>query len=356
MNTIALPNQVIALPNTERETTHTSRRRIGYHVYLSYYFHLFSSLSVADQKAIMYYHSIWHHDGYASDSSDDSILTPRIPVYYEITRAAAVKWQSYPIEMKSAWASRAALLNERPPNDGNFESIPAQLVDDENPESINGHIIIQSLSTDWVNLSRLLKNSLLPSTRITKREKQYRFGNEVVQLSFQKYRVFYLNHILKLSIFGYPLLSNLHPHEIILKKKREVILHIYSHDRASNLMTFGGVNACSIIKNGKRFLMSGKVNLMNTVGQSRIGYIIGENGNMLNVLLDGLCLNEDPFVCLERPLYNPDLGSFVITARNSASHEGETYQLSQIWPIRIKMNLHSGNSSFIYSTCTVNNE
>ena len=342
MNMIALPNQVIALPNTQREINHTSRQRIGYHVYLSYYFHLFSILSIADQKEIMYYHNIWYHDGYATDSSNNSILTPRCPVYYEITRAAAVKWRSYSIEMKTAWTTRAASLNERPPNDGNFESIPTQLVDDENPQSINGNIIIQSLSTDWVNLSRLLRNTLLPSTRITRREKQYRFGNEVVRLCFQKYRVFYLNYILKLSIFGYPLFSNLHPHEIVLRKKREVILHIYSHERASNLMTFGGVNACSIIKNGKRFLMSAKVNLKNTAGLNRIGYVIEENGNMLNVLLDGLCL-DDPFLCLERPLYNPDLGTFVFTDQNSASHEGETYQLSHIWPIRIKMNVHTSN-------------
>lgn len=355
MNTIALPNQVIALPRTQREITHTSRRRIGYHVYLSYYFHLFSSLSTTDQKEIMYLHSIWIRDGYATDSSDDSILTPRVPVYYEITRAAAMKWQSYSIEMKTAWTTRATSLNQQPPNDGNFESIPAQLVDDENSQSINSKIIIQSLSTDWVNLSRQFRNALLPSTRITRRHKQYRFGNEVVPLLFQKYRIFYLNYILKLSIFGYPLFSNLHHHEIILRKKRECILHIYSHERASNLMTFGGVNACSIIKNGKRFLMCGKVNLKNGDGKNRIGYIIEEDGDILNVLLDGLCIG-DPFVRLQRPVYNPDLGKFEFTNRNSGSHEGETYQLSHIWPIRIKMNVHTGNSSLIFSICTVDNE
>ena len=117
-------------------------------------------------------------------------------------------------------------------------------------------------------------------------------------------------------------------------------------------MTFGGVNACNIIKNGKRFLMCAKVNVKNRTGKSRIGYVIQEDGNILNVLLDGLCL-DDPFVRLQRPLYNPDLGKFVFTDQNSASHEGETYQLSHIWPIRIKMNVHTGNSSFIFSTCTV---
>jgi hypothetical protein len=355
MNTITLPNQVIALPHTPREINHTSRRRIGYHVYLSYYFHLFSILSTADQKEIMYNNSIWYCNGYATDSSDDSILTPRIPVYYEITRAAAMNWQSYSIEMKAAWSRRAASLNERPPNDGKFESIPAQLVDDENPRSINSNIIIQSLSTDWVNLSRLFRNALLPSTRITKRSKQYRFGNEIVTLSFQKYRVFYLNYILKLSIFGYPLFSNLHPYEIVHRKKRECIVHIYSHERASNLMTFGGVNACSIVKNGKRFLMCAKVNLKNRAGKNRIGYVIEEDGNVLNILLDGLCL-DDAFVCMQRPLYNPVLGKFVFTDQHSVRHEGETYQLSHIWPIRIKMNVHTGNSSFIFSTCTIDNE
>ena len=102
--------------------------------------------------------------------------------------------------------------------------------------------------------------------------------------------------------------------------------------------------------------MSGKVNLINSAGRNRVGYVIGENGNKLKVLLDGDSLHEDLIVLFERPLYDVDVGLFVLTDRHSASHEGETYQLSHIWPIRIKINTQSGKSSFIYSTCTVNNE
>ena len=347
-------DEIVELPNTKRELDHISRKRIGYHVYLSYYFVLFNKLTYDEKKSVMYLRRIWirNETSDVDSDSDDSVLTARTPQYYEITRAAALYWNSLSIQYKAAWTLRARALNSRPPNDGRFEKIPDQLiVDDDTTSSIHKNIIIQSLSSDWMNLTRLFKNAMIRfKMNIKTSTKIYRFGNDCVLLSSQSYKSFFLNYLLKVSIFGYPLFSLLLPHELIQTTKKQSILHLYSYQRVYNLFTFGGVSAATIKKNGKKLLCCCKVNLRKG-GKNIIGYVMEEDGNTLKVMLNGNTMDDD-LVDVERPLYDVVNGTFVFAVIGDSGTQSQIYQLSEIWPIRIKIDL-SGQSSFIINTCII---
>ncbi len=99
MNSINTPQQILHLSQSEKEINHPSQKRIGYHVYLSYYFKLFATLDNDDKRGIMIEYNIWEDE---DDISIDSTLTPRRPMYYEITRAAARRWNAMVPDVKDA--------------------------------------------------------------------------------------------------------------------------------------------------------------------------------------------------------------------------------------------------------------
>jgi hypothetical protein len=86
MNSINTPQQILNLPQSEKEINHSSQKQIGYHVYLSY-FKLFATLDNDDKRGVMIEYNVWEDED--DKMSIDSTLTPQRPMYYEITRAAA---------------------------------------------------------------------------------------------------------------------------------------------------------------------------------------------------------------------------------------------------------------------------
>ena len=73
-----------------------------------------------------------------------------------------------------------------------------------------------------------------------------------------------------------------------------------------------------------------------------IGYVLDEDPNQFHVEVEG----EENYVLVEKATYNYDQGRFEYPCRVEAG----TYQLTQIWPIRMKLN-STGQSSFLISYC-----
>ena len=168
----------------------------------------------------------------------------------------------------------------------------------------------------------------------------YKFGNEVVKLQGQKYRNFYVNYLLKLTIFGCPLYSNLLGHEIPYKTKKQAIVSFYSYKRMEETFDFGGLKATVFYKDQKKCLCCPKVNLKTRSGMNIIGYVMDEENDELRVKVEG----QDEYICMRRPEYDNENGKFMYSAECSGS-----YLLSEIWPVRIKLKI-SGQSSIIMST------
>ena len=102
MNVMSTPQDILSLPESQKESNHPSCDRIGYHVYLSYYFKLFNGLEQESKKAIMVRYEVWDDDDIDDDETRiDSTITPRYPVFYEISRAAARKWNQAELEWKN---------------------------------------------------------------------------------------------------------------------------------------------------------------------------------------------------------------------------------------------------------------
>mgnify|MGYP003335229803 CR=1 FL=1 len=99
---------------------------------------------------------------------------------------------------------------------------------------------------------------------------------EKAVLYSQSYLKFYMNPLLKLTIFSSPSFSNLEAYEIPYRTKKEVVVHVFSHRRIAELFTFGGLDASTKIKDEMKYKMCGKVNL-NKGGKNAIGYIVDED-------------------------------------------------------------------------------
>jgi hypothetical protein len=68
-------------------------------VYLSYYFYAYNKLSIEEKCRVMIQHNVWH--GQAEDDvSIDLTLTPQLPMYYEVCKAAACNWNSMEITLR----------------------------------------------------------------------------------------------------------------------------------------------------------------------------------------------------------------------------------------------------------------
>ena len=83
-------------------------------VHMSYYFILFSKLPYEVKRSVMYANRMWTQCNYSDteSNSNDSVLIPRMPNYYKITRATAQCWNSISIQHKATWNIRAAPMME----------------------------------------------------------------------------------------------------------------------------------------------------------------------------------------------------------------------------------------------------
>ena len=342
MNFFTSADQIMNMPISEKERNHPSRKRIAYHVFLSHFCAKVSSLSDREKKDTFRQLGIWRrpvYEGY--DSDDDSIMSVPKLATGDLMRAAGRVWRDHTgLDLKEAWKNRASALNLLPEMDGTFREIPEAL---EDPHTLEENTM-RALSLDWQNLALLFKqavfsgmNRLMGDSRAS-----YKFGNERVVVSTQSYRKFYMNYLLKLTLFGSPLYRyELNPHEVPYRSSKQTILHIYSHRRFCELFTYGGLNAGTIIKDGLKYMICAKANLRRG-RRNIIGYVLDEDPNQFHVEVEG----EENYVLVDKATYNYDQGRFEYPCRVEAG----TYQLTQIWPIRMKLN-STGQSSFLISYC-----
>ena len=339
MDRINTPKEVINLPRSEKEAHHHSRKRLGYHVYLSYYFKLFSELDIDSKRSVMIEYGIWQQD--EDDISIDSTLTPRLPICFEVSKAASRKWNSMAHNIKEAWKDRAKELNSRPSTDGRFATVPAAV-----DSSATQHIIT-SLSLEWINFVRIIKQSIINRKNVIQSsQRTYTFGRERLVLNKQVYKSFFLNHLLKVAIFGSPLFSTLWHHEIVHRTKKQTVIHMLSHRRLSTLLKFGGMDATTFHKNGTVFVCCAKVNLM-IGGRNIVGYVIDEDEFVMKIRIDG----EEEMLEMKRPRYND--GRYMYETDDSGYQGSDSYSLTELWPVRIKIN-STGICSVILSSTTLN--
>ena len=344
MNFLTTADAVISLPFTSKEKQHTSRQRYGYHVYLSFYYTSFKKLNSNEQQAVGRDMSLGenlrvvvNNEG-DDDVSCDSTDTPIQILPPEIMRYIARKWKASSVEIKDSWKLRAHHLNQQPRIDGTFDKIPTSLL---SPTHLEDHLL-ESLTRDWQMLVSIFRNAITRTTR-TKciSEKEYVFGREKIILQNQFYRSFYLTHILKITLFGSPPLSVLLPHEIAHRTKNQIIIHLSSYRRANDLLTCGGLEACTFTKkNGLRDIACGKVALVDGLGREVTGYVLDEQGINLRIRFEGST------VILPRPCYNSQLGNYIYL-NPSLDQVATNYTIMQFWPIRMKLNTTSGKSAFI---------
>ena len=216
------PGDILCMPTSQKEALHKSRKRIGYHVYLSAFFREFQALTYEQKSDKLVKVKVWDKNEMGDDESVDSVLTQqyRSIQCYDIVKVAAMKWREMDSDMKLAWGQRADKLNERPQNDGKFLKIP----DDILKSSIQKNVLV-ALSMEWLNFVRTMKSCIWNGNNVVmrgdgKNEKKYKFGNEIVLLHSQYHRSFTLNHLLIVSIFGFPLFSNIKSNEIVYRSKK----------------------------------------------------------------------------------------------------------------------------------------
>ena len=329
--------QILALPLSEKERNHKSRTRQAYHVFLSAYFNKFSTLSNEEKKELLVDLQIWAPDVNEANE-EDSVMTPVSPAVYEVMKAAARMWEGTSAELKQAWKNRTERLNDRAPNDGSFEEVPDELFEPSLEDTVT-----ESLTKEWRHVSSMIMHSVNLNIKKFMGDSyaQYRFGNETVVLYTQAYKSFYLSHLLKLTIFGSPLYSKLLPHELIIKTRKQALVFFYSHRRISDLFSFGGLNATIFFKDSLKYVCCAKVNLRHD-GKNIVGYVMDEENNNLKIKVEG----EEEYISLQRPQYDAANGLFMYD--NTDGNQSQNYTISQLWPIRMKLN-DSGQSHYIIS-------
>jgi hypothetical protein len=345
MNHHITTEDITTLPLTTKEKVHTSRKRLGYHVYLSYSYSKFSSMTYEEQTEILVQYSVWPEEYMEDDASFNSILTPRAPQSCEVMKLLARKWQASPPPIKEGWKERAKILNLRDPNDGKFTNVPCKLYANLERE------VLTSLSNDWMHFVSMMKSSIMRrSTHMGTSTKVYTFGKEKVTMNNQVYRSFHFNYLMELTMFGSnPSFSLLFPYEVVHRTKKQTIIHIGSHSRLSNLFTFGGIDASMFEKDGLKYVCCGKVTLkVNRDGRICVGYVIDETQQLLKIRIVGV----DDMITIVRPKYNEKEGRYVYETKADDT-ESAIYSLVQFSPVRFKIN-KSGSSSYIYSRICLN--
>ena len=95
-----------------------------------------------------------------------------------------------------------------------------------------------------------------------------------------------------------------------------------------------------------KYICCAKANLVKN-GKNVVGYVMEENETNLIVSIKGW--NED--VVVERPVWNVQDGLYDC---NPSFQSPDIFQLSELWPFRIKLNV-TGRCYIIFSTTSINN-
>ena len=262
--------QIRKLGINNKEHTTKSRRWVGFHAYLSRFFYEFKKLSLQQQHDFLQKnhnvhigrHTLLNGGDDASIDSTSSRLTEKVSRII-IHRSTCERWKyATSPKIKAAWNKRAALLNKRKVP-GMFLVVPPSITRGNNMNIK----IMESLSYEWDQIVGFFKNCIMRDPKRSTSSMTYMFGREKVEILSQTYREIRFSFLLENIIFGNNL-RNMQKKEIILRTKKQVLLHVSSQKRMKELFLKEELNATEF-KNEKYnscFTHSccGKINIKNT--------------------------------------------------------------------------------------------
>ena len=244
---IRSPNadEISDLPFSIKELHHPSRQRIGYHLFLGYYFTKYNELSSVDKYERMYFPH--NPQVLADDISVDS--TDTLPTIHisEVMKDAGKSWRLCNESVKNAWDMRALSLNKRP-IPGHFSRLPRQISIDGVEENLK-----IALQMDWSNFCKVMKKSITRSPKSNHAEQYLRFGRELIQLSNHAHFLMYLSYLVRVALFG-NYYEQIKKNEIVYQTPSVTVIHITSLDRMKSLFSLGGLLSV-FIKNATGIMM-----------------------------------------------------------------------------------------------------
>ena len=347
-------NDIKNLLLINKELHHKSRKRLGYHVYLSYMFYAFQLSSTVEKERLLVQYKVWNEEQ-EDDTSISSSSSVRVPNCHDISRFAGLVWRAYDSSAKEEWGDRAGMLNSRPRNDGMFTDVPDGVMS----WSIE-RCVKKSLTQEWLNLIQLLRNAfVMKRNRISSCMRVIKVGIERVIIGMQVMKNFTISPLLRITIFGSPLFSTLLTHELSYRSKKIAVVHVHSHQRLNDLMNFGGIEAGTHYSKGVQVRVCPKVSLTDNMGREAIGYVLKESATHLGVKVEGNDAGE--LVWVQRAAWDSVSSQYSYFDDHDHDPKGQKsdiFYISHFWPIRITMNLVTGHSYLISSqyTCSHINE
>ena len=261
--------------------------------------------------------------------SDDEYFDVRTPL--QITRTgiyhiACRRWRELEENIKDAWGSRANTLNQRPVA-GKFISIPVVIRNDD---------IMDGMTRDWSYTVNVFKNAVLNKRRDRVCQREYVFGGERVKVLSQKYRVFYISHLLQVIIFGQKFMK-LTARERYKVTPRQVTIHIASYHRMKEMFTLNGLSSVRFEGNELN-LCCGKVSLLDTSKRSIIGYIMNEDSTNLY-----LHLQNNLLVTIQRPM--------CVNGKYILNYISNSWEIVEYYPVRMQITA-KGRAAMLFNVAT----
>ena len=265
-----LPEEISELPISTKEENHPSRQRLGYHLFLGYYFSKYSDLSRAEK------HGLFLDDDSSFDTTDD----PKIIHASQLMPHAGQAWRDLPDPQKNAWNLRASLLNNRP-IPGHLDRLPVEVqVDGVELNTKN------ALEIDWKNFCKVMKKSVTKAPPANQAEQHVRIGKKSEQISNKSFHSMYLSYLVRIAIFG-KYFERLKKNEIIYQTSLVTVIHIVSLERMKQLFCLGGLSSVLFQNETKTCKYSTCAKLHVEIdGQEMNGYAIQGNQRDLTVQLE----------------------------------------------------------------------
>ena len=207
---VSTPLEILKLRLNKKEREHRSRKRLGFHVYLSRFFFDFKCLEPQEQHNIIY-QSLGIKLGLLALGDDDSIDSTDSIWSYGVShrlvfRAACHRWShELTADLRKAWEKRAQRLNRRK-LPGELKEVPMELLQHDNNEKNEIDVlktnVMMSLTSEWEGIVVMLKNCIRRKPKTLDSITTRQFGHEKVTLGTQSYREIQMSYLLHLTIFG----------------------------------------------------------------------------------------------------------------------------------------------------------
>ena len=343
---------ILNLPLNSKEKSTKSRKVCGCHLFISRWYHNFSTLCSSVKHRIIDIvlqregenttsttstPTKTLHTSASFDSTNSNNKAVAVVPTSDIMKIGWSKWNSMPIELKDAWNNRADTLNSRP--------VPGIAVTVPNNWSINQfqQQVFNSIDIEWAKLIGMFRRMIVYSSKNKScdRLKRYVFGNERIMVMNHVYRSFGMTHLLRCTLFG-DNLQNIDSKIIRFKSDKCVVLHVDSMSAMKNLFTFE--NECCVcfevnhVKKSSNTLLHsccGKLRLENNDGMSNVGYIVGESEDGLKWKVH--LLNDD-IVDITKLRYDEDQCDYMYP--HVLEDPTQQYIVRHYSPVRILLGLN----------------